>query len=454
MTIARTICLGFLAVISVGTLLLILPFSTYDYHWNNPIIALFTATSAVCVTGLIVVDTGSYFSFWGQLIILLLIQIGGLGYMTTTTFLILLTGRRFDLRQKLAIQESLDRPLRQENSKTIIRSIIGMTLLFEIVGALLLFNFFTEKYGKIGALWISVFHSISAWNNAGFSLFLDSLVGFQDSLTINFVVAFLIIFGGIGYSVIIELYLWILHKIKKRRERVFLSLNFKVVISTTAFLLILGTIMFLLVEYKNQNTLASLDFKSKLLGAWFQSVTTRTAGFNSIDIGGMTISGLFLTMGFMFVGASPSGTGGGIKTTTLRILTNCTRSVLRGNDQVVMYKREIPVSLILKAVAVVFGSTITVISITFLISFIEISFHPAFFDTEVSSFQVLFEVISAFTTVGLSTGITASLSPLSQLLIILAMYTGRVGILVFMAAIVGEINPRVVQYPEERLLVG
>lgn len=454
MTIARTICLGFLAVIAVGTLFLILPFSTNDNHWSNPIIALFTATSAVCVTGLVVVDTGSYFSFWGQLIILLLIQIGGLGYMTTTTFLILLIGRRFDLRQKLAIKESLDRPLRQGSSKTIIRSIIGMTLVFEVGGALLLFNFFKDTYGESSALWISIFHSISAWNNAGFSLFIDSLVSFQDSFTINLVIASLIIFGGIGYPVIIELYLLILHGVKKRKERVFLSLNFKVVISTTAFLLILGTVMFLLVEYKNQDTLASLDFKSKLLGAWFQSVTTRTAGFNSIDIGKMTISGLFLTMGFMFIGASPSGTGGGIKTTTLCILTNCTRSVLRGNAQVVMYKREVPVSLILKAVAVVFGSTIMVISTTFFISFIEISFHPDFFDTKVSSFQVLFEVISAFATVGLSTGITASLSPLSQLLIILAMYTGRVGILVFMAAIVGEINPRVVHYPEESLLVG
>ncbi len=454
MTIARTICLGFLAVIAVGTILLILPFSTYDGHWNNPIIALFTATSAVCVTGLIVVDTGSYFSFWGQLIILLLIQIGGLGYMTTTTFLILLIGRRFDLRQKLAIQESLDRPLRQGSSKTIIRSIIGMTLIFEIGGTILLFNFFKDIYGENNGLWISIFHSISAWNNAGFSLFSDSLVGFQHSFTINFVIAALIIFGGIGYQVIIEMYLWLVHKIKNRQERVVLSLNFKVVISTTIFLLMLGTIMFLLVEYKNQDTLAPLNLKNKLLGAWFQSVTTRTAGFNSIDIGNMTISGLFLTMGFMFIGASPSGTGGGIKTTTLRILTNCTRSVLRGNDKVVMYQREVPVSLILKAVAVVFGSTIMVISITFLISFIEISFHPDFFDTKVSSFQVLFEVISAFATVGLSTGITASLSPLSQLLLILAMYSGRVGILVFMAAIVGEIRPSIVQYPEESLLVG
>jgi trk system potassium uptake protein TrkH len=454
MTVARTICLGFLAVIAVGTLLLMLPFSTYDGNWNSPLIALFTSTSAVCVTGLIVVDTGSYFSFWGQLIILLLIQVGGLGYMTTTTFLILILGRKFDLRQKLAIKESLDRPYLQGSSKNIIRSIIATTLIFEITGILLMLNIFSQKYGTFQGLWLATFHSISAWNNAGFSLFADSLMSLDDSLTINFVIPLLIIFGGIGYQVIIEMYMAIVHKLKNRQERLVFSLNFKVVLSTTLILLIAGTIIFFVIEYNNDLTLGNLDLKSKLLTAWFQSVTTRTAGFNSIDIGGMTFAGLFLTMGLMFIGASPSGTGGGIKTTTLRILTNCTRSVLRGNDEVVMFRREVPVSLILKAVAVVFGSTNMVVLITFLISLTEASINPTFFDSSVSSLQVLFEVISAFATVGLSAGITADLSPISQLLLVLTMYTGRVGILVFMAAIAGETRPRSIQYPEETLLVG
>ena len=454
MTIARTICLGFLTVIVVGTLLLMLPFATENGTWNNPLVALFTSTSAVCVTGLIVVDTGSYFSFWGQLIILLLIQMGGLGYMTTTTFLILLIGRRFDLRQKLAIQESFDRPFLQGNSKTLIRSIIATTLVFEIFGIMLMLNIFSEKYGTLQALWLAIFHSISAWNNAGFSLFSDSLMSLDDSLTINFVIPLLIIFGGIGYQVIMELYMAIVHFVTRKQERLVFSLNFKVVISTTAILLVAGTLIFFIIEYANPDTLGELDLKSKFLTAWFQSVTTRTAGFNSIDIGEMTFAGLFLTMGLMFIGASPSGTGGGIKTTTLRILTNCTRSVLRGNDEVVMFRREIPVSLILKAVAVVFGSTNMVVLMTFLIYLNEGIFHPSFFESGISSLQVLFEVISAFATVGLSTGITAKLSAVSQLLIILTMYTGRVGILLFMAAIAGETRPRVVQYPEETLLVG
>ncbi|MDJ0843758.1 TrkH family potassium uptake protein [Crocosphaera sp.] len=454
MTIARTICVGFLAVIAVGTLLLMLPFATNDGSWNNPLVALFTATSAVCVTGLIVVDTGSYFSFWGQLIILLLIQVGGLGYMTTTTFLILLLGRRFDLRQKLAIQESFDRPFLHGNSQTLIRSIIATTLAFEILGIILMLNVFSQKYGTFKGLWLAIFHSISAWNNAGFSLFSDSLMSLDDSLTINLVIPLLVIFGGIGYQVIMELYIAIVHLVTNKSERLVFSLNFKVVISTTAILLLTGTLVFFIIEYANPDTLGDLDFKSKFLTAWFQSVTTRTAGFNSIDIGEMTFAGLFLTIGLMFIGASPSGTGGGIKTTTLRILTNCTRSVLRGNDEVVMFKREIPVSLILKAVAVVFGSTNMVVLMTFLIYLNEGIFHPSFFESGATSLQVLFEVVSAFATVGLSTGITDKLSAVSQLLIILTMYTGRVGILLFMAAIVGDTRPRVVQYPEETLLVG
>jgi trk system potassium uptake protein TrkH len=255
----------------------------------------------------------------------------------------------------------------------------------------------------------------------------------------------LIILGGIGYQVIIELYLWLLDNIKRKKKRKFaFSLNFKVVTSTTFFLLITGSIAFLMTEFDCE-TFAEFNFQEKFLAAWFQSVTARTAGFNSIDIGKMTTAGLFVTMGFMFIGASPSGTGGGIKTTTLRILAHGTRAVLRGQEEVIMYQREVPIPLILKAMAVVFGSAITVISVTFIISFIESDFN---------SIAILFEVISAFATVGLSTGITGSLSGLAKLLLIVTMYIGRVGVLLFMAAILGESHPTIIKYPEENLLVG
>ncbi|MGY6530803.1 MAG: TrkH family potassium uptake protein [Cyanobacterium sp.] len=443
MTIPRSICLGFITVISVGTLLLLLPFSTVEPGWGSFTTALFTSTSAVCVTGLIVVDTGSYYTFWGQLSILALIQVGGLGYMTTTTFLILLIGKKFDFNQKLAIQESFDRPFLQ-GSKNLLKSVFATTITLEILGAIFLFLIFQKDYSNQRSLWLAIFHSISAWNNAGFSLFSDSLTQYQTSIPLNFIISFLIIFGGIGYQVIIEFYLWCLEKmnIHSRRQYKF-SLNFKVVTSTTIFLLVFGTIFFLITEYSN--LLAEYSFNEKLLLAWFQSVTTRTAGFNTIDLGAMTTASLFLTIGFMFVGASPSGTGGGIKTTTVRILAESTKTVLRGKNEIIMFEREVPSSLILKAMAVVFGSALTVLTITFIISFI----HPDF-----NFINIFFEVVSAFATVGVSTGITADLSGLAQLVIILTMYIGRVGVLLFMSAIVGDSRPSRIQYPEENLLVG
>ena len=451
MTIARTICLGFFTVIAIGTILLLLPFSTSTGDWNNPIIALFTATSAVCVTGLIVVDTGSYFSFWGQLIILLLIQIGGLGYMMITTFLMLLLGRRFDLRQKFAIQESFDRPFLQ-GSQNLVRSILATTLIFEITGIFLLINIFAADYGLDKGLWYAIFHSISAWNNAGFSLFENSLVDYRSSIQINLIIPGLIIFGGIGYQVIIEMYYWLITRIKKSKERFIFSLNFKVVTSTTIFLLILGTIAFFVTEL-NSPVNADFTIQEKILAAWFQSVTTRTAGFNTVDIGTMMTAALFITIGFMFIGASPSGTGGGIKTTTLRILTVCTRSVLRGREQVIMYQREVPLPLILKAISVIFGSATSIVLATTLISWVDSTLISGL-NPEFQWIDIFFEVISAFGTVGLSTGITASFSAISKIILIVTMYTGRVGVLLLMAAILGDPSPSVIKYPEENLLVG
>ncbi len=444
MTIARTICIGFLVLIVIGTGLLMMPFATASGEWNSFIVALFTSTSAVCVTGLAVVDTGSDFSFWGQLTILLLIQVGGLGYMMTTTFLILLLGRKFDLRQKFAIQESFDRPFLQ-GSNNLVRSIIATTMIFEITGIFLLLRTFVKEFGWSTGLWYSVFHSISAWNNAGFSLFSDSLVGYRSSLAVNLVIPALVIFGGIGYQVIIEAYLWLVGKIKGKSERFCFSLNFKVVVSTTSLLLLVGTIAFFLTELNNPGTIANFSFKDKFLAAWFQSMSTRTAGFNSIDLGKMTTAGLFITMGFMFIGASPSGTGGGIKTTTFRILYNSTKSVLRGKDEVVLYQREVPSTLILKAVAVVFGTAASIVLMTILIAAI---------DTKFEFLPILFEVISAFATVGLSTGITSSLAVASKVVLVFAMYIGRVSILMLIAAVIGDPSPSTLHYPEENLLVG
>jgi trk system potassium uptake protein len=444
MTVSRTICLGFLVLITVGTLLLLLPFSTASGQWNNPLVALFTATSAVCVTGLIVVDTGSYFSSFGQGVILTLIQIGGLGYMTANTFLVLLLGRRLNLRDRLAIQQSMDNTALSGGS-SLIMSIIAMTMIIEITGIFCLYPVFNHDFGAGRGLWLSVFHSISAFNNAGFSLFEDSLMQYALQPWINGVITALVIFGGIGYQVIMEMFMWVRNRLKGNRCRTMFSLNYKIVTSTTVALLLLGTAAFFLTEFNNLGTLGGVSAPQKLLMAWFQSVIARTAGFNTINIGAMGNASLFIMIALMFIGASPGSTGGGIKTTTIRILLACTRMVLRGQEEVLSYRRQIPPSRVLKAIAVVVGSALAVVVATMLVS---IS-NPT-----LSFITVLFEAVSAFATVGLSTGITADLSDIGKYIIIITMYLGRVGILLFMAAFLGDPKPTLIQYPEEELLVG
>ncbi|MGG6294798.1 TrkH family potassium uptake protein [Leptolyngbya sp. AN02str] len=444
MTVSRTICLGFLALISIGTILLMLPFTHADGSWGGFVTALFTSTSAVCVTGLVVVDTGTYFSFLGQIIILLLIQVGGLGYMTATTFLLVLLGRKFGLRDKIALQQSLDTQ-GMSGVVTLVQSIIAMTLIFELTGAFLLMPVFAPNVGFAGAIWYGLFHSISAFNNAGFALYADSLTSYATSIPMNLVIPALVIIGGIGYQVIMEVYMWLRDRFTGSTACIVFPLNFKIVVSTTAFLLVFGLIAFLLVEFRNPNTLGLFSFGDKLQLAWFLSVVPRTAGFNSVDYGQMTTAGLFLTIALMFIGASPGSTGGGLKTTTVRVLYSTTKAVLQGKEEVLCYRREIPTSLILKAVGVVFGSVTTVLIATMLISIT---------DPEVDFIQILFEAMSAFATVGLSTGITAKVSIFAKLVLIATMYIGRVGVLLLMSAILGDPNRTSIRYPEENLLVG
>lgn len=444
MTVSRTISLGFLAVITVGTLLLMLPFSLSDGSWSPFITALFTSTSAVCVTGLVVEDTGTFYSPFGQLVILLLIQVGGLGYMTVTTFLLILLGRRFGLREKLAIQQSLDIP-GMSGSVRLVQSIIAMTIIFELTGAFCLLPVFLQDHSFGESLWLSVFHSISAFNNAGFGLFPDNLMSYAVSVPIHIIIPALIIFGGIGYQVIMEGFFWIRNRLRGGRECVVFSLNFKIVTSTTLFLLLIGILAFLATPIYHPDFQDGVTFGQRLMFAWMQSVVPRTAGFNTVDYGLMSDTGLFITIALMFVGASPGSTGGGIKTTTLRILLACTRAVLQGKEEVLCFQRQIPMTLIIKAVGVVFGSVITIVLATTLISWI---------DPEFEFIRLLFEVVSAFATVGLSTGITAALAPLAKLIIIGAMYIGRVGVLILMASILGDPKPTTVNYPEENLLVG
>lgn len=436
--------MGFIAVILTGTLLLMLPFSTTSGQWNDPIVALFTSTSAVCVTGHVVVDTATHFSRFGQLAIALLIQVGGLGYMTVTTFLLLLLGRRFGLKDKIAIQQALDRRALQGSSE-ILKSIIATTLIFELTGAFLLLLVFVPDLGWSRGLWFALFHSVSAWNNAGFGLFSDNLVGYQGSFLVNAVITGLIIFGGIGYEVILEFYLMMQERLLRKQIRTARSLNFQVAVTTTLFLLLGGTFAIWAIEVRNPDTLGSLSLPNQLLGAWFQSVTARTAGFNTIDLSKMTTAGLFVTIALMIVGGSPGGTAGGIKTTTARVLASCTYAILQGKESVILYRRQVPNSLLLKAIAVTFGSFITILCATIAI---------ALADPKLDFIRILFEVVSAFATVGLSTGITAGLTSFSKLVLVATMYIGRVGVLLLISALLGDPRLSSVRYPEESLLVG
>jgi trk system potassium uptake protein len=444
MTVSRSICLGFLAVILMGTLLLMMPFSTSSGQWNDPIVALFTSTSAVCVTGHIVVDTATYFSRIGQFIVMLLIQVGGLGYMTVTTFLLLLLGRRFGLKDKIAIQQSLDRRALQ-GSTQILKSIVATTLIFELTGAFILLAVFVPALGWPKGLWFALFHSVSAWNNAGFSLFSDNLLLYQGSFIVNAVITGLIIFGGIGYETILEFYLMGRDRLTRQKKRTARSLNFQVAVSTTLFLLIGGTLAIWAIEVGNPQTLGALSWPQQILAAWFQAVTSRTAGFNTIDISKMTTAGLFVTIALMLIGGSPGGTAGGIKTTTARVMASCTYAILQGKESVVIYRRQVPNSLLLKAIAVTFGSIMTVLVATIAISIVE---------PKLDFIRILFEVVSAFATVGLSTGITAGLTPFSKLVLVATMYIGRVGILLLISALLGDPQPSAIRYPEESLLVG
>jgi trk system potassium uptake protein len=314
-----------------------------------------------------------------------------------------------------------------------------------LAGTVVLYLSFLPKYGPALSLWYGLFHSVSAWNNAGFSLFSDNLMGYQSSLPVNLVITGLIVFGGIGYEVIFELYLRLRERFSKSPVRTTRTLNFKVAVSTTIFLLGFGTLVTLLIEARNPETLGALSFSQQVLAAWFQSVTSRTAGFNTIDIGKMTKAGLFITIALMFIGGSPGGTAGGIKTTTLRVLTSCTHAVLQGKEDVLLYQRTVPFSLVLKAVGVAIGSLATVLVATIAIS---IS------DPEIEFIRVLFEVVSGFGTVGLSTGITAGLTPFAKLVLIATMYIGRVGILLLITVFIGDPKRTSVNYPEGSLLVG
>jgi trk system potassium uptake protein len=437
---ARTLLLSFLSVILVGTVLLWLPAATTDRHGTPFVDALFTSTSATCVTGLGVQDTGSYFSLFGQMVILLLIQVGGLGIMTFSTLFAIMLGRRIGLKEEENLRGMLDENSPMEIRRLIFR-IIVTTLIIEAAGACLLFVRFLGHYPAAFAAYSAVFHSVSAFCNAGFGLYRDNMVSYASDTLVNVVIIVLIVTGGLGFIVTND----ILHNVRGSGIPVIrwhrLSVHTKLVLVTTFALICAGTLGVFFFEF--DNAMLHLSTGDKLLAAVFQSVTFRTAGFNTIDIGGCRMVTLFIGILLMIIGASPSSTGGGIKTTTFAVLVLSIKSLFQARDRIEIYNRTIPVQTILKSIAI----------LLFYISFLSLS-SIVLLATQTGSFiDIMFEATSAIGTVGLSTGMTGKLNVIGRITITLLMYVGRVGPL-SVALAVREPKKVNVSYPETKVSVG
>lgn len=433
---------SFLLLILVGTLLLSLPIATVEGSRAPALTALFTATTAVCVTGLVVVDTGTFWSPFGQVVIMGLIQLGGLGLMTFTTIFAVLLGKKIGLQERLNLQQSLNQ-LKTQGVVRLITFIVTITLIIEGAGAIILALRWSALLGWKQAWYYGIFHAVSAFNNAGIDLFgritgkFSSLISFQTDPIVTIVIAGLIILGGLGFTVIYELV--------QKKSLARLTLHSKIVLWVTGILIVGGTLGVYLLEYSNPKTMGGLSQGGRLLTAFFQAVTPRTAGFNTVDLPSLTMPTKLLIILLMFIGASPGSTGGGVKTTTITGVLVSMKSAILGREDVEIFQRRIPQYIVGKMLAVMGGAVIWVFLATLALTI-----------TERADFlTILFEVVSAFGTVGLSLGLTTELSVIGKLVIILTMIMGRVGPLTLAIAIT-ERSHRThnLRYPEEKIIVG
>ncbi len=434
----QILALGFLAVILIGAIILTLPISSASGEYTNFLDALFTSTSAVCVTGLITLDTGTHWSMFGQTIIMLLIEIGGLGFMSFTTLIAIILGKKITLRDRLILQDAMNTFSIQGLVK-MVEYVLTFTVTVQLSGALLFSTQFIPQYGIGKGLFYSLFHSISAFCNAGFDLFgnFSSLTSYSSNWVVILVVSALIIIGGIGFAVWIEIYNF--KSIKK------LSLHSKIVILVTAVLIVGGTILMFIFEHNNPNTLANMNMGDKIVNSFFAAVTPRTAGFNSISTDGMTNAGNFLTILLMFIGGSPGSTAGGIKTTTIGVLLVTVICVIRGRDDAEAFKKRFPKELIYKAFTLFFIGGVLVIGATMLLSYTE---------QGASFLSLLYETTSAFGTVGITLGLTQQLTEIGKVLIMIMMYLGRVGPLTVVLSLMKNKKNNGVRYPEGKILIG
>ncbi len=441
---AKIIVLSFLALILVGSLLLMLPISSRSGNWTPYVDALFTSTSASCITGLVVFDTFKYWSIFGQLVILVLVQVGALGIVTLATYFSILLGKKVGLKGMILAQESINL-FRFDEALKLIKKIVSATLIIELTGAILLSINFVPKYGSIG-FYLGIFHSITAFSNAGFDIMsavengnFVSMTTMNDNPLVLYTIVSLLVIGGLGFTVWRDLYEY---RINKR-----LLFHTKLVLIISASLLIIGALFTFANEFSNPKTLGALSLPDKINASIFHSASTRTAGFYSVPISGMHEITKVFTVFLMFIGAAPGSTGGGIKVTTIGVLFFAIIAQARGSQDVVLFKKKIHQNIINKALAITGLSAIIISTIATIILAIEPDFR--FID-------VLYEATSAFGTAGLSLDLTPMLSTGSKCLIIIAMFLGRVGPLSFAVALTIKTTHRSsdIVYPEAKIIVG
>lgn len=434
------IAAGFAITILIGSLLLTLPVSSVDGERVRWFDALFTSTSAVCVTGLVAVDTGTAYSRFGHVVLLLLIQTGGLGFMTFATLIFRLVGKQLTLKERIVVRESLNED-RMGGLVQMIQWVALSTFVIEISGAALMSIRMVPKYGWGDGLFYSLFHSVSAFCNAGFDLFGDfrSLTGYRSDVLVNLVVIALVVLGGLGFALLHELLNW------RKTRRV--SLHTKIVLTTYGALLFFNMLFVLFVEWSNSATLGGLPFGEKVLASLFQAVTLRTAGFNTIDQGGMLPATKLVNCVMMFVGAAPASTGGGVKVTTFAVLFLLVRMVAKGQSQITVYHRRLDRMLVQRAVAIVMIALTILFTDIIAISLLE----PG-----ADILDIAYECASAVGTVGISAIGTPSLHVVSKILLILTMYLGRIGPLT-MALLLAHRQAAAsdgFRYPEDRIMIG
>ncbi|MBQ6786118.1 MAG: Trk family potassium uptake protein [Lachnospiraceae bacterium] len=435
----RTIAFGFAMIILVGALLLTLPIATRTGEVDF-LTSLFTATSATCVTGLIVADTYQNWTTFGQIVIISMIQLGGLGFMTVGVYISVLLKKKIGLQERESIHESVN-TLETAGVVRLVKKIVQGTFIIEGIGAILLATRFIPRFGWRRGIYYSIFHAISAFCNAGFDLMgiegeYSSLVAFEGDIVVNVVVMLLILTGGIGFIV------WDDIQRNKWHFKKYL-LHSKIVLTSTVIITAVTTALFLIFEYNH--TLQDMSAVEKLLGEAFCSVTPRTAGFNTVDTAALSEAGKLLTMILMFIGGSPGSTAGGAKTTTIVVLVCYAIAMIRSHEDINLFGRRLTADVVKKANAVVMIN----LTLSLIVAMIIMAMQPMLSGTD-----VMFEVLSAINTVGMTTGITRDLNMIARMLVIILMYCGRLGSLSFALVFAQKNTTNSVRQPQEKIIVG